>query len=60
MNVLIACARQRIPMIPIEIETIYENENQGSHYHPLKDSLRIFRVLAGAFSGLWASAWSVF
>ena len=49
MNVLIACAHQRIPMIPIPIETVYENENRGSHYHPLKDSLRIFRVLARGF-----------
>jgi len=49
MNVLIACARNRIPIIPVEIETIYENENKGSHYHPLKDSMRIFRVMAGNF-----------
>ena len=49
MNVLIACARNRIPMIPVTIETIYENENKGSHYHPLRDSLRIFKVLMGGF-----------
>lgn len=49
MNVLIACARRHIPMIPIGIETIYENENKGSHYHPVKDSIRIFRVIAGGF-----------
>ena len=49
MNVLIACARNGIPMIPVEIETIYENENKGSHYHPLKDSIRIFKVMAGNF-----------
>ena len=49
MNVLIACARSRLPMIPITIETVYENENRGTHYHPLKDSLRIFRVIVGGF-----------
>ena len=49
MNVLIACARSGIPMIPVTIETIYENENKGSHYHPLKDSMRIFKVLMGGF-----------
>ena len=49
MNVLIACARRNIPMIPVEIETIYENDNKGSHFHPLKDSLHILRVLAGGF-----------
>ncbi len=49
MNVLVACAVQDIPMIPIAIETVYENENQGTHYHPVKDSMRIFRVLAKGF-----------
>ena len=49
MNVLIACARHDLPMIPIEIETVYENENRGTHYHPFRDSMRIFRVLAKGF-----------
>lgn len=49
MNVLIACARSGIPMIPVTIETVYENENKGTHYHPLKDSLRIFRVIVRGF-----------
>ncbi len=49
MNVLVACAIRDIPMIPVAIETVYENENQGTHYHPVKDSIRIFRVLARGF-----------
>ncbi len=49
MNVLIACTRKKLPILPVTIQTIYENENKGSHYHPLKDSMRIFRVLAGGF-----------
>ena len=49
MNVLIACARSGLDIVPITIETIYENENKGSHYHPLKDSVRIFRVLLSGF-----------
>ena len=49
MNVLIACARHDLPMIPITIETVYENENRGTHYHPLKDSMRIFRVIIRGF-----------
>ena len=56
MNVLIACARNRIPMIPVTIETIYENENKGSHYHPLRDSIRIFRVLMGGFMKFMGSS----
>ncbi len=49
MNVLIACARSKLPMIPVPIETVYENENKGTHYHPLKDSLRIFKVIVRGF-----------
>ena len=49
MNVLIACARHDLPMIPITIETVYENENRGTHYHPLRDSMRIFRVIIRGF-----------
>ena len=49
MNVLIACARTNLPMIQIPIETVYENENKGTHYHPLKDSMRIFRVIIRGF-----------
>ena len=49
MNVLIACARHNLPMIPITIETVYENENRGTHYHPFRDSMRIFRVIIRGF-----------
>lgn len=49
MNVLIACSRERVPMIPITIETIYENENKGSHFHPIRDSIRIYRLILKDF-----------
>ena len=49
MNVLIACARAGIPMIPVTIETIYENENAGTHFHPIRDSYRIYKVILGSF-----------
>ena len=49
MNVLIACARSGIPMIPITIETVYEDENRGTHYHPFRDSMRIFQVIVRGF-----------
>ena len=49
MNVLVACARNDLPMIPITIETVYENENKGTHYHPFRDSMRIFRVIIRGF-----------
>ena len=39
MQVLIACARAGIEMIPITIETVYENENEGTHFHPIRDKI---------------------
>ena len=49
MKVLIACSRARIPMIPVTIETIYENENKGTHFHPIRDSWRVYKVILGSF-----------
>ena len=49
MNVLIACVRHELRMIAIPIKTVYENENRGTHYHPFRDSMRIFSVLARGF-----------
>jgi len=49
MKVLIACTRAGIPMIPVTIETIYENANEGTHFHPIRDSWRIYRVILGSF-----------
>lgn len=49
MKVLIACSRARIPMIPVTIETIYENNNEGTHFHPIRDSWRIYKVILGSF-----------
>ena len=49
MQVLIACARAGIPMVPITIETVYENDNAGTHFHPIRDSWRIYKVILGSF-----------
>lgn len=49
MNVLIACARAKLKMIPVKIATVYENDNSGSHFHPLRDSYRIYKVILGSF-----------
>ncbi|MER1994553.1 MAG: GtrA family protein, partial [Eubacteriales bacterium] len=56
MKVLIACSRARIPMIPITIETIYENANEGTHFHPIRDSFRIYKVILGSFFKFMASS----
>ena len=49
MQVLIACARAKLDMVPITIETVYENDNDGTHFHPIRDSYRIYKVILGNF-----------
>ena len=49
MNVLISCARRGFPMIPVTIETVYENGNEGTHFHPIRDSWRIYKLILGSF-----------
>ncbi len=49
MQMLIACARAKMDMVPITIETVYENENEGTHFHPIRDSYRIYKVILGNF-----------
>lgn len=56
MNVLIACARRKLPIHAITIETIYENNNEGTHFHPIRDSWRIYKVILGNFFKFMASS----
>lgn len=49
MNVLISCARAKLPMIPVTIATVYENDNAGTHFNTLRDSYRIYKVILGNF-----------
>ena len=56
MNVLIECAHRRIAMRPLTIQTVYENNNEGSHFRAVRDSIRIYSViLAGFFRFISAS-----
>lgn len=45
MNQLIDCSIDKIPVRSLPIETVYENNNQGSHFDPVRDSMRIYRVI---------------
>jgi len=56
MNVLIECAHRKIAMRPLTIQTVYENNNEGSHFRAVRDSVRIYSViLAGFFRFISAS-----
>ena len=49
MNMLIFCSMHKYRFEIIPIETIYLEENKSSHFHPLKDSWRIYKLLLGSF-----------
>ncbi len=44
-NMLLKMKRQGIKFVEQPIETVYEDENKGSHYNTLKDSWRIFKIM---------------
>ena len=46
MNVLVTCAKARVPIIEVPIQTIYhDKENSCSHFRKIRDSARICRQL---------------
>lgn len=49
MNMLIDCAQMKVPMRALPIETVYENNNESSHFRPFRDSVRIYSVILGSF-----------
>jgi len=56
MNVLIECACKHIAIRALPIQTVYENNNEGSHFRAVRDSVRIYSViLAGFFRFISAS-----
>ena len=44
MNVLLDSIVKDIPIREVKIETIYVDNNAGTHYNPFKDTIRIFKV----------------
>ncbi len=45
MNVLLEFARECIPIKELEIETIYIDDNAGSHFNTFKDSYRVYKEI---------------
>lgn len=43
MNMLLFCAKHKIPIDEVEIETIYIEDNASSHFNALRDSFRIYK-----------------
>lgn len=48
-NMLLALKDQHIPYGEVEIRTIYLEENRGSHFHTVRDSWRIYKLILAHF-----------
>lgn len=42
MNQLLEAKKAGYNFYSIPIDTLYENNNEGSHFHPIKDSIRVY------------------
>ncbi|MCQ2772798.1 MAG: bifunctional glycosyltransferase family 2/GtrA family protein [Bacilli bacterium] len=42
MNMLLDCVRAKVQIKEVDIAVIYIDNNSGSHYNPLKDTMKIF------------------
>ena len=42
---LLELKRRHIGKVIVPIETVYEGNNEGSHFHPVRDSIRIYRLI---------------
>ncbi|MBC6498548.1 GtrA family protein [Weissella confusa] len=53
MNMLLELQERGIGLALVPIQTIYEGNNEGTHFHPIRDSLLVYkRFLKFAFSSL--------
>ena len=49
INMLIRGVLQKVEMVEVIIETVYFDNNRETHFHPVKDSIRIYRVMLASF-----------
>jgi glycosyltransferase involved in cell wall biosynthesis len=56
MNQLIHCSIEHIPIRSLPIETVYEDNNAGSHFRAFADSWRIYRLILARFIRFTASS----
>ena len=48
-NMLLVCKQADIPLVEQTIRTIYIDENKTTHFHPIKDSLRVYGIIIKFF-----------
>lgn len=44
-NMLLELKKQHLPYHEVEIDTVYIDDNQSSHFRPVRDSLRIYKPI---------------
>jgi len=49
IRMLIAAAREKLEIVEVPIQTVYFEDNRETHFHPVKDSFRIYRVMLQVF-----------
>ncbi len=49
LQMLISCVQSGIPILTLPIRLIYENGNAGTHFKPVRDSIRVMGILLSNF-----------
>lgn len=44
-QVLLVCTQQGVPIVTEKIQTVYVNDNAGTHFRPVRDSIRVMGAL---------------
>ncbi len=55
-NMLLALKDNGIPFDEVKIRTVYIEENKSSHFHPIRDSWRIYKLILSHFFKYTASS----
>ena len=55
-NMLLMLHRMGIPFVEVKIETVYEDNNSGSHFRPFRDSFLIYKLIIKYMASSFASA----
>lgn len=49
MQMLIDCVQNDIPLQTTPIQVIYENDNEGTHFRPIRDSVKVIKTMFSRF-----------
>lgn len=52
MNMLMKASDEKLAIKEVKIETVYENNNESSHFRPFQDSVRIYKTIFAASSAV--------